>query len=46
MSEPNASYYDSGSTEVAKLSQVMLRKLEQRRVLTKDAERLVIVLVG
>lgn len=46
MSAPNATYYDSGSTQVATLSAVLLKKLEQRRVLTKDAERLVIVLVG
>uniref|UniRef100_A0A7S4V5D3 6-phosphofructo-2-kinase domain-containing protein n=2 Tax=Ditylum brightwellii TaxID=49249 RepID=A0A7S4V5D3_9STRA len=46
MAEPNTNYYDKGSSEAAQLTALTLKKLEQRRKLTGDSERLVIVLVG
>eukprot|EP00934_Nitzschia_sp_Nitz4_P003752 Nitzschia sp. Nitz4//scaffold62_size106224//36559//38517//NITZ4_004350-RA/size106224-augustus-gene-0.89-mRNA-1//1//CDS//3329555838//3742//frame0 len=39
-------YYNSGSTELVQESALTMKKLETRRKLTKDANRLVLVLVG
>jgi len=39
-------YYRNGSNEVAQVTAVTFKKLEQRRILTKSQDRLVICLVG
>jgi len=39
-------YYQKGNEEVAKETPLIMRKLEKRRILTTNSERLVIVLVG
>ena len=43
---PTSNYYADGSTEVATETALTVKKLEQRRKLTRNSERLVLVLVG
>lgn len=45
-SETNKDYYEKGSSQVAQVTAVQLRKLEQRRKLTRTSDRMVICLVG
>jgi len=39
-------YYEKGSDQIAEITAVQLKKLEQRRKLTRSSDRLVICLVG